>query len=86
LRYRLGIFEKIVWLASVTFCKLSLKPVVGVCPKRRVYSIYDVKPKRKALLEYCKYKRGWIIEPTVEVILTVIGKEFRFRDLGRLIR
>ncbi|MGE0396543.1 MAG: class I SAM-dependent methyltransferase [Kofleriaceae bacterium] len=74
-------------IGSVGLLELSLaKPIAYVSRSRNFLRGYRGISRRKAVLELREHKHGWMIDPSLEVVETVLGPEFRVQDLGQSVR
>ncbi|HKQ60351.1 MAG TPA: class I SAM-dependent methyltransferase [Candidatus Polarisedimenticolaceae bacterium] len=67
--------------------ELSLaKPIAYLSRSRSFRKGYATMPRRRAVLELRRHKRGWMIDPSLDVLQTLLGGEFRVEPRGRSVR
>ncbi|HEU0030813.1 MAG TPA: class I SAM-dependent methyltransferase [Kofleriaceae bacterium] len=85
------LFGALKAITSVVGDKLLLelhlaKPIAYVSKSKNYRIGYASMPRWKAVLEPRKAKHGWMIDPSLEVLRTVVGDEFRVEDRGPSVR
>lgn len=74
-------------IGGVGLLELSLaKPIAYLSHSKNYVRGYKGISRRKAVLELREHKHGWMIDPSLEVVETILGPELSVEDLGPSVR